>query len=246
MPDAARPTSTESRRRRLLVLIVAAVLMGVAVVMLLVRKPWSAAPLDAELAVRITSPDGSKDDAAVDGDGSGALPVRAGERMTIGARLSQPAYYYLLWLDSQGRVVPLYPWNLEEIKIGDVNTPPAFHGPGKPVSVFSPNVIGRGWTFGKPGGLETVLLLARRTPLPPEVKLAELLTPLPPAPMRHREEAVSLRFDRGQAAPSAALARNRGDETAAREVDQPLLQRMEKLREHFDVVRAVRFAHEGE
>jgi hypothetical protein len=242
MTDATRPTSPVFRRPQFLVPILAAVLIGVvAVVLFFVWKSRTPA-LDGELVVRITAADRNLGGVAV--NEPGVVPVRAGESMAVEARFSEPAYCYLLWLDSQGRAVPLYPWNNDETEVQDANAPPPARGPTK--VVFSPMTITIGWKFGAHGGLETVLLLARRTPLPPDVKLGDLLGALPPARMRAREEVVSLRFDQGQAAASTPLAQNRGDEAEARESDRPLVERMDKLRAHFEVIRALRFAHEGE
>jgi hypothetical protein len=245
MTDQAQPSLPPSRRWWLLVPILAAILIGAAAaIVLFVRKPQSQTPaLDAELTVRITSADRRKEQVAI--DESGALPVRAGDRMVLELWLSQPAYCYLLWLDSQGRVVPLYPWNIDDMEVTDANASPPVSRKGVQI-VASPLTIGKGWQFGNSRGLETVLLLARRTPLPAEVKLGELLGGLPLTPMRGPEEVASLRFDQGQANPTTLLAQNRGSEAEAREVDAPLLQRLARLREHFEIVRALRFAHEGE
>jgi hypothetical protein len=42
------------------------------------------------------------------------------------------------------------------------------------------------------------------------------------------------------------LTRDRGTEEEAREVDQPLLARLGRLRDQFELIRVARFAHEGE
>jgi hypothetical protein len=39
-----------------------------------------------------------------------SLPVRADDEIRIEARLDRPAYVYLFWLGSEGKVAPLYPW----------------------------------------------------------------------------------------------------------------------------------------
>ena len=50
-----------------------------------------------------------------------------------------------------------------------------------------------------PGGLETALLLVRRTPLPPDTDLAGLIGPLPPSPLRDAAEVAVRGFDGGRA-----------------------------------------------
>jgi hypothetical protein len=163
--------------------------------------------------------------------------------MSLDVQLNQPAYTYLVWIDSAGQMVPLYPWNHDALEVKDVNQPP-------PVRRASDKInnppIGGGWTFGKRGGLETVLLLVRRTPLEPDVRLGTLLGSLPPLKMRARDEVVVFGLDRGADAPATLLALNRGPEAEARAADEPLLAALGRLKNHFELIRAMRFAHEGE
>jgi hypothetical protein len=51
--------------------------------------------------------------------------------------------------------------------------------------------------------------------------------------------------DEDQPVDSLNLGENRGLEKEAAAIDDPLLELMQRLREHFEVIRAVRFAHEG-
>ena len=53
-------------------------------------------------------------------------------------------------------------------------------------------------------------------------------------------------FDAGQPVDFIRLDRHRGLEQEAAEIDDPLLRLMGRLQPHFEVVRAVRFAHEGD
>jgi hypothetical protein len=91
-----------------------------------------------------------------------------------------------------------------------------------------------------------VLLLARRTPLGEDAKLGSALASLPIPPMRQPHELAVLGFDRGSDPVWAALTRDRGTEEEAREVDRPLLERLARLRDQFELIRIVRFAHEAE
>jgi hypothetical protein len=115
--------------------------------------------------------------------------------------------------------------------------------------VFSPTprADGRskGWKLDKQDGLETVLLLARRTPLPRDVDLGRLIGQLPPTPVRDPLEVAVRGFDQGHPVGAIDWGEHRGIEKEAADLDAPLLEVMTRLREHFEMVRAVRFAHQG-
>jgi hypothetical protein len=66
---------------------------------------------------------------------------------------------------------------------------------------------------------------------------------LPPAPFHHPQEWALLRGEEGGGAVRAAGAHRDPDDEAG-VIDHPVLRLMQRLREHFEVVRAVRFAHE--
>src|SRR5262249_43817542 len=142
---------------------------------------------------------------------------------------------------TRGKVVPLYPWNIDAIEVTDADRPPPKRIAAR--VILSPATAG-GWPFGPQGGLETVVLLARRTPLGPDVRIGSARAALPPAPLRRRDELAVFGLDRGSDV-STSVARSRGTEEEALKVDQPLLDRLAELGE-FELIRVVRFAHEGE
>lgn len=255
MPDRARQAAVDPRgspqptqaghgpRKRRRWLIAFVLLVGCVSVLLLARQgplPGSA-PLEGELLVGVSSPGASLLSQHI--DEPGALPARAGGGMQLVARFKQPAYVYLVWLDSQGKVTPLYPWNQDEIEVKDANQPPPARGATR--VVVNPS-IGDVWRFGNGSGLQTVLLLARRTPLPQGVQLGSLLGVLPPVKMRQADEAAILGWDHATRSTTTILAQKRGTEAEAREVDQALLALMDRLADQFEFIRAVRFAHDGE
>jgi hypothetical protein len=199
-------------------------------------------PLDGKLVVAVR-PSG-RGQQRFEVEEPGALPVKADGWMSLEVSLNQPAYVYLVWIDSTAQAVPLYPWNNDSVEVKDVNQPPPLRRAAR--EVISPMTIGSGWRFGPRGGLETVLLLARRTPLGEGTKLGSLLDPLPPTKLRRLDEVVILGLGGGAGTVSTLFAQERGSEEEARAIDEPLQALMVRLRDHFELIRAVRFAHEGE
>jgi hypothetical protein len=110
--------------------------------------------------------------------------------------------------------------------------------------LHSPGELGHGWKVGGKSGLDTVLLLARKGPLPDDVPLADLVGPLP-ATKYHAPHEWAVRGGDGDEPPGTINLGNRGPEDEAEKIDDPLLQVMGRLRPHFEAMRAVRFAHEG-
>jgi Domain of unknown function (DUF4384) len=89
------------------------------------------------------------------------LPIKAGDRFRIEARLNRPAYAYLFWVGSDGKVGPIYPW-----KEGHWNARPEREP--KTNQLDLPPNLDQAWVIpaGSPG-VETLLLLVReQSPLP--------------------------------------------------------------------------------
>lgn len=237
---AARP---RSRRPWLVLAVLALVAGGAAVAVWWPRsdKPSADQPLAGKLNVIVRPPERAVEPLQV--EEPGATPVRAGGIMSLEVQLEQPACAYLVWIDTDGRVVPLYPWNHEAIEVRDVDVPPPAR---KAAKTINNPPIGGGWPFGKKGGVETVLLLARREPLGAGVRVGHLLGQVPPPKLRHRNEVAVLGLDRGADSVSTLLSQNRGADDEARAADEPLRAAMVRLREHFELIRAVRFAHAEE
>ncbi len=243
---APPPSVSCSRLGQWRLWVLGAVVLAVAVVAIIIwLRPKAEERFDVDLIVAIRSKDGSS---AVSIQEADALPVREGQAMQLQVSFNQPALAWLVWFDGQGQAIPLYPWNNDDLEVKDANVP-AERRPAK--FLINPMTLGRGWKFDNRGGLETVLLLARRTPLGKDVRLGSLLGSLPAAKMRHPRELAILGLDRradtsagpGQVTTLLAVERGRDEET--RKVDQPLLALMAKLQEHFELIRAIRFAHEG-
>jgi hypothetical protein len=195
-------------------------------------------PLSGELTVRVWSPaGGSKRGWGVDDPRT--LPVLPGERVHLEVHLTRPAYAYLLWLDGQGQVVSLHPWRGRAF-----DARPALEA--ATTSLHSPAELDRGWPMTGPAGLETALLLVRQTPLPADVRLADFISRLPPAPLRDPQEYAVRGFDPGQPIRAINRGAHRGLDADPEQIDDPLLQVMETLRPYFELIRAVRFAYQGQ
>jgi hypothetical protein len=242
-PASATATGKRPARRKWALLIVVLTLLIFGVVAFLIfglpNNPADAGPLDGNLVVIVRPPERAVEPLAV--EEPGAVPVRSGGIMSLQAQLNQPAYAFLVWLDSEGQVVPLYPWNHDSLDVRDINQAPPNR---KATNVIYNPPIGGGWKFGKTSGLETVLLLARRTHLPTGTQLGPLFAGIAPPSLRNRNEVAVLSLANGADSVSTQLALNRGNEADAQTVDEPLRAAMLKLRDHFELIVAVRFAHE--
>lgn len=189
-------------------------------------------PLSGTLTVLVRPPDRTLEPVPV--DQPGATPVQSAGAMCLDANLDEPAFIYILWIDPEGKVLPLYPWNNAGLEVTDVNTPPPVRRAGK--LVFSP-MLGNSWTFGDKPGVETVVLLARRTALPEKTRLGELLGSSPaPQSASAAQQVVEVRLD----------ARTKRGTKNAKAKDAALVAFLAPLNEHFDLIHAVQFTHGSE
>jgi hypothetical protein len=71
-----------------------------------------------------------------------------------------------------------------------------------------------------------------------------MLGPMPPTPLRHHGEWGLLALYRDSSKPDLLRQGEfRGPENEAVAIDDSLLKALTRLRDHFDVVQALRFAH---
>ena len=97
-----------------------------------------------------------------------ALPLHAGDRVQIHARLAEPLYVYLVAVSSVGEATLLYPSQ------GDQERPAT--------EVHLPTDRDEWFPLTPPPGTETILLLARRTPIADRAALTTRLRDLGPPP----------------------------------------------------------------
>jgi len=167
----------------------------------------------------------------------GALPLRQGDQIRINIELSAPAYLYLIWLDSEGQAAPVFPWTS-----GQWNTRAAVESRLAKLSL--PEAADHGWPLTGAAGLETLVVLARSTPLPDHLELRGLFQGLP---LQRMPDARTVAWFRdGKLITARQDARRSPNFFHEQQLDDPLLvmQRLlyDRLREHFELIDAVSFA----
>jgi serine/threonine protein kinase len=173
----------------------------------------------------------------------GALPLRPGDQVRFEAELNRPAYLYVLLIDTEGKVEPMYPWNH-----GHWSERPAGEQPRDRLSLPeepAPDGGPGGWEVLKgPPGMETVILLARDSPWPADVDLRTLLNKLPAQKEQTRRSAVW--FENGDVVREGT---ERSFNFDVRRIDDPVLQTQAILRERLGpwvtYSRAVSYANRG-
>lgn len=203
------------------------------------NKVTGAKPLAGELVVRVWAPERGARGLKI-GIDERAVPVREDEQLQAEVTLSEPAYAYLLWIDSKGEVTPLYPWNDDQIAVESVAAAaPAIKAKG----FRNPSKETKGWPLDGTIGLDTWLLLARREPWPKERNLADLIGKVPGAPLRDLGEVAVRGWDGGRPVEEVRLDLLRRPKKEAQEIDDQLLQLVGRLKGDFELIRAVQFAH---
>jgi serine/threonine protein kinase len=175
-----------------------------------------------------------------------AVPVRNAEQIRVEAELSQPGYIYLLYHDGLGQTYPLYPWNTDGgFKVQAEEAPP-FEEPV--LSAQSPRP-GMGYPLEGASSLDTVFLIASRSPLTQEDRglLARQLKKLRGTKSTAPHEVFERDYSGGKLDLRSGWARNRGlkpAEVAA--VDRPFDDVVLPIAQRVEVFKAIRFSHWGE
>jgi hypothetical protein len=244
LPHPARRVGTVSHhgRRRLAVMAATVVLLGVlglAAVLTWQHRP-AAVPLTGFIDVLLW-PERDRSRRNLRLQEAGALPLRPGDEFAVEAELNRPAYLYVLWIDTDGQVQPVYPW-----KPGHWEERPAVEQPV--ARLRRPEALDEFYPIeaGTPG-MHTLVLLARETPLPPDVDLPAELGDL------GRQTAQDIRaavwFENGEV---VRHDRERGPVFFdAHKADDPVLRAQQRLRylqqrHGFTYTRAVGFADRGQ
>jgi hypothetical protein len=171
----------------------------------------------------------------------GALPLKPGDQFYLTAELNRPAYLYVLWIDTEGKVDPVYPW-----KPGHWEDRPERDEPVK--QLRRPEALDEYYEVprGKPG-METLVLLARDAPLERDADLRALLGELPE--QREDELRAAVWFENGRVVTNDRPHRGGGERWKTKQSDDPVLRTQQRIREKlmplFRYTRAVSFANQG-
>jgi serine/threonine protein kinase/CHAT domain-containing protein/tetratricopeptide (TPR) repeat protein len=139
-------------------------------------------PLKGSIDLRILRPEG--DEQRVLGlDDPGALPLRQGkDYVRLEARMNRPAYLYVVWVDTDGHVYLVYPWDEEKER-----RPPDEQMVDH---LYWPSADRGGLVQKGPAGTSSLVLLARDTRLPEDTDIGKLFGDLGPQKSMHRHEAA--------------------------------------------------------
>ena len=167
------------------------------------------------------------------------LPLKPGDLFAVEAQLDRPAYCYVLWIDADGTVDPVYPWKPGHWEERPADEQPVAH-------LRRPEASDR---FAKikesAAGMETLVLLVRDTPLPPNVDLRTELGPAPAQALQTLRSTVW--FENGEVV-KGETGRSATDWDEAK-VDDPVRATLEQIRSRlgrwFPYTRAVSFADRG-
>jgi serine/threonine protein kinase len=111
------------------------------------------------------------------------LPLTLNDEVAVEVELNRPAYPYVIWINTEGEALPIYPWGS-----GKWDQRPAEEG--RLERLRRPDApIFWGMKKGQPG-METLLLLVREEPWPVGADLRGLLTGLPKPVMQNPQAAV--------------------------------------------------------
>jgi tRNA A-37 threonylcarbamoyl transferase component Bud32 len=175
-------------------------------------------------------------------DDPASRPLRVGDEVRVVVKMNRPAYLYVLWIDTQGEVGPVYPWIEGDWKRRRAEKPMS------ELSLPDNRTAGVYKVMPGPAGMETLLLLVRETALPEEEDLAQALAGLGPQQRARAEELREVAwFENGRVVTGEKDRAANLKETAVS--SNPVLRLQEVLGQRlggrFDYTRAVTFGNLG-
>jgi hypothetical protein len=162
-------------------------------------------------------------------------PLRDGDQIRIEVNMSQPRYLYLLWIEADNVPRPVYPWSL-----GDWDQRPAVE---PTVDTLQLPEEAMGWSVTGPSGIDTVVLMARETPLPNAVDLRDVLAGLKFPEMK--DSQANLLVEDGIPTQVRGI-KLRASAAAFKSVAELQRQLSRRLDEHFTWVRVLSFSNSVE
>lgn len=162
-----------------------------------------------------------------------ATPIVNGDQVRFDIALQSPHHVYIFWVDSEGQVQEVYP---NDPELGDL-------GDHLVSQVHSPPKLDRGWEIEGNRGLETAIVLVSKEEISNRAQLGESIQ-LPPCRQFNTErEAVWYDYDLMHESPQVRRELHRGIGNASKQIDDPVLTLMERLRDDIDAIYAIRVAH---
>lgn len=166
-----------------------------------------------------------------------ALPLKIRDQIRLNVTLNQHAFVYLVWIDSEGKALPVYPW-----APGDWTDRPEDEQMVKTLSL--PKSSDHGWPLEGAAGTESLVVLARKTVLPVDFKLESRFESMP---LASADTGRPITWFQGGDLVSATPSSERGPNFShAQKIDDPVvsMHRLlhDRLSDDFEVVDAVSFA----
>jgi hypothetical protein len=199
----------------------------------------SAEPLRGSVDVLLWDPQ----DASRHGIGirdAAARPIHRSDQIRVKVVMQRPAFVYLLWIGGDGKVAPVYPW-----RPGDWhNRPPQEQAIDR---LSLPPELDRGWPMGGDAGMESIVLLARDSPLPETMDLESAVSGLQPQKIQSPDALVE--FENGHPVTDGMDHSRAPLFFDPQRLGDPLLQNQQLLQErlgrHFQFITTVNFANRG-
>ena len=164
-----------------------------------------------------------------------ALPLRIEDRFRVVADINQPAFVYVIWINTKGQAIPIYPWD------SHWNYP---ENEDRTSKLDLPSKI-PDWGISKDDvpGMETLLLLVREKPWDRTKDIRLLVSGLRPVPMQNRNSAVW--FENWNVVHDEERGPDRSQEAENDALMEMLRTLAERLKSEFVFMRAVSFANAG-
>jgi hypothetical protein len=110
-------------------------------------------------------------------------PLFNGQRVQLRVKLDAPAYVYIIWIGSDGKADPIYPWDFGHSKAG-WKAPLVRESESASDEIRCPAEEKKAFRAAAgPAGMQHVVILARTTPLEPAGTLQSAFADLPHSPL---------------------------------------------------------------